>query len=61
MGFLSCLRPAGGDAQTPIFDAGPEAYTVTRNGALLRIPFRDAGAVLSHGYWDHAGRHVKSW
>ena len=47
---------AGGDRQTLIFDAGPEAYTVTRNGALLKVPFGDARAVvLSHGHWDHAG------
>ena len=47
---------SGGDRQTLIFDAGPEAYTVTRNGALLKIPFGDARAiVLSHGHWDHAG------
>lgn len=47
---------AGGDARTLIFDAGPEAYTVTRNGGLLKIPFGDVGAVvLSHGHWDHGG------
>ena len=47
---------AGPERRTLIFDAGPEAYTVTRNGALLQIPFGDAGAVvLSHGHWDHAG------
>jgi 7,8-dihydropterin-6-yl-methyl-4-(beta-D-ribofuranosyl)aminobenzene 5'-phosphate synthase len=46
----------GGDTQTLVFDAGPEAYTVTRNGALLKIPFGEARAVvLSHGHWDHAG------
>src|SRR5450759_4332204 len=44
----------GQDRQTLVFDAGPEAYTVTRNGALLKVPFGDAGAVvLSHGHWDH--------
>ena len=52
---------AGGDRQTLIFDAGPEAYTVTRNGALLKVPFGDAGAVvLSHGHWDHAGGLVEA-
>ena len=46
----------GRDKQTLIFDAGPEAYAVTRNGGLLKTPFGDAGAVvLSHGHWDHAG------
>jgi len=52
---------AGGDARTLIFDAGPEAYTVTRNGALLKVPFGDAGAiVLSHGHWDHAGGLIEA-
>jgi 7,8-dihydropterin-6-yl-methyl-4-(beta-D-ribofuranosyl)aminobenzene 5'-phosphate synthase len=52
---------AGGDTQTLIFDAGPEAYTVTRNGALLKVPFGAAGAVvLSHGHWDHAGGLIEA-
>jgi len=52
---------AGGGKQTLIFDAGPEAYTVTRNGALLQVPFGDAAAVvLSHGHWDHAGGLVEA-
>lgn len=47
---------SGTARRTLIFDAGPEAYTVTRNGALLGIPFGEARAVvLSHGHWDHAG------
>src|SRR6185295_659666 len=51
----------GGDKQTVVFDAGPEAYTVTRNGVLLKVPFGDAGAVvLSHGHWDHAGGLVEA-
>ncbi len=51
----------GDSRQTLVFDAGPEAYTVTRNGALLKIPFGDAGAVvLSHGHWDHAGGLVEA-
>jgi len=51
----------GKDRQTLIFDAGPEAYTVTRNGALLKVPFGAAGAVvLSHGHWDHAGGLVEA-
>ncbi len=51
----------GKDSQTLVFDAGPEAYTVTRNGALLKVPFGDAGAVvLSHGHWDHAGGLVEA-
>ena len=51
----------GKDRQTLVFDAGPEAYTVTRNGALLQVPFGDAGAVvLSHGHWDHAGGLIEA-
>jgi len=46
----------GSDRQVLLFDAGPEAFTVTRNGALLGVPFGEVGAVaLSHGHWDHAG------
>lgn len=52
---------AGRDRQTVIFDAGPEAYAVSRNGALLKAPFGEAGAVvLSHGHWDHAGGLVEA-
>ena len=44
-----------------MFDAGPEAYTVTRNGARLGVPFRDIEAVaLSHGHWDHGGGLVEA-
>ncbi len=51
----------GRDKQTLVFDAGPEAYTITRNGALLQVPFGDAGAVvLSHGHWDHAGGLIEA-
>ena len=49
------------EKRTLIFDAGPEAYTVTRNGGLLKVPFGEAGAVvLSHGHWDHAGGLVEA-
>jgi len=41
---------------TVLFDTGPEAYGIRRNGALLGVDF---GAVrhlvLSHGHWDHCG------
>lgn len=44
-----------------MFDAGPEAYTVTRNGRLLGVPFQDIEEVaLSHGHWDHAGGLVEA-
>lgn len=39
-----------------LFDAGPEAYAIARNGERLQIPFGSVGAIaLSHGHWDHAG------
>jgi 7,8-dihydropterin-6-yl-methyl-4-(beta-D-ribofuranosyl)aminobenzene 5'-phosphate synthase len=44
-----------------MFDAGPEAYTVTRNGALLGVPFaRIEALALSHGHWDHGGGLVEA-
>ncbi|MGZ8230659.1 MAG: MBL fold metallo-hydrolase [Burkholderiales bacterium] len=53
---LVITSTVGTDKQTLVFDAGPEAYGIARNGALLKTPFGDAGAiVLSHGHWDHAG------
>jgi len=46
----------GGDIQILLFDAGPEAYTISRNGDRLRTPFGEVGALfLSHGHWDHGG------
>jgi len=53
---LAVTARIGRDRQVLLFDAGPEAYTFTRNGALLGAPFGAVGAVaLSHGHWDHAG------
>lgn len=44
----------GSDIQILLFDAGPEAYTVARNGERLRTPFGEVSAIfLSHGHWDH--------
>ena len=46
----------GSDIRILLFDAGPEAYTLSRNGDRLRTPFGEVGGiVLSHGHWDHAG------
>jgi 7,8-dihydropterin-6-yl-methyl-4-(beta-D-ribofuranosyl)aminobenzene 5'-phosphate synthase len=46
----------GGASLILLFDAGPEAYAVARNGERLGVPFGEVGAiVLSHGHWDHAG------
>lgn len=50
-----------GRARIVMFDAGPEAYTLARNGARLGVPFADIEAVaLSHGHWDHAGGLVEA-
>lgn len=58
---LVITATSGADKRTLIFDAGPEAYGIARNGALLRTPFGAAGAiVLSHGHWDHAGGMVEA-
>ena len=46
----------GSDIQILLFDTGPEAYTLARNGDRLRTPFSEVGAImLSHGHWDHGG------
>lgn len=46
----------GKDIRILLFDAGPEAYTLARNGDRLRAPFGEVGAIfLSHGHWDHGG------
>jgi 7,8-dihydropterin-6-yl-methyl-4-(beta-D-ribofuranosyl)aminobenzene 5'-phosphate synthase len=46
----------GSDIRILLFDAGPEAYTIARNGDRLRTPFSEVGAIfLSHGHWDHGG------
>lgn len=39
-----------------LFDGGPEAYGIERNGDRLGLDFgRIEDVVLSHGHWDHAG------
>jgi 7,8-dihydropterin-6-yl-methyl-4-(beta-D-ribofuranosyl)aminobenzene 5'-phosphate synthase len=46
----------GSDIQILLFDTGPEAYTLARNGDRLGTPFGEVGAiVLTHGHWDHGG------
>ena len=41
---------------TVLFDSGPEAYGIERNGDRLGIDFGGIEAImLSHGHWDHAG------
>jgi 7,8-dihydropterin-6-yl-methyl-4-(beta-D-ribofuranosyl)aminobenzene 5'-phosphate synthase len=51
----------GESTRCMMFDAGPEAYTVTRNGALLGVPFaRIEALALSHGHWDHGGGLVEA-
>src|SRR5262249_20850385 len=45
-----------GVARTMLFDTGPEAYAVERNGAKLGVNWSAVEAVvLSHGHWDHCG------
>ncbi|MCC7080890.1 MAG: MBL fold metallo-hydrolase [Burkholderiales bacterium] len=46
----------GKDIRILLFDAGPEAYALARNGNRLGTPFGEVGAIfLSHGHWDHGG------
>jgi 7,8-dihydropterin-6-yl-methyl-4-(beta-D-ribofuranosyl)aminobenzene 5'-phosphate synthase len=61
-GLSLVLAARGGDrTRYMMFDAGPEAYTVTRNGSRLGVPFKDIEAVaLSHGHWDHGGGLVEA-
>ena len=56
-GLSLLLAVRAGDAtRYMMFDAGPEAYTLGRNAALLGVPFDRIEAVaLSHGHWDHGG------
>jgi len=56
-GLSLLLAVRAGDAtRFMMFDAGPEAYTIGRNAALLGVPFDRIEAVaLSHGHWDHGG------
>lgn len=52
---------SNGSSHTVLFDGGPEAYAVERNGQRLGVDFSTVGAVvLSHGHWDHAGGLVKA-
>lgn len=65
-GYASCCASHGlslvvtaridGNTRILLFDAGPEAYAISRNGDRLGIPFGEVGAiVLSHGHFDHVG------
>ena len=52
---------AGGATRTVLFDTGPEAYAIERNGALLGADFGSVeSVVLSHGHWDHCGGAAKA-
>lgn len=47
---------SGDERRSILFDSGPEAYAVERNGDRLGIAFEEINAiVLSHGHWDHSG------
>jgi 7,8-dihydropterin-6-yl-methyl-4-(beta-D-ribofuranosyl)aminobenzene 5'-phosphate synthase len=56
---LSCLITAhgsSGDAQTLLFDTGPDEWVFERNVTRLGLDLGAVGAlVLSHGHWDHTG------
>ncbi|MBI4081144.1 MAG: MBL fold metallo-hydrolase [Candidatus Lambdaproteobacteria bacterium] len=53
---LVLTAESAGARHTMLFDAGPEAYAVQRNGDRLGIDFAAIDAMmLSHGHWDHAG------
>ena len=52
---------AAGEAHTVMFDAGPEAYVLGRNGSLLGVDFAAVEDIaLSHGHWDHGGGLVEA-
>lgn len=52
---------AGSESHVLLFDAGPAAYAIARNGERLGIAFGEVGAiVLSHGHWDHAGGLIEA-
>jgi 7,8-dihydropterin-6-yl-methyl-4-(beta-D-ribofuranosyl)aminobenzene 5'-phosphate synthase len=60
---LSLLVTAHRDGarHTMLFDTGPEAYAVERNGARLGADFAAVESlVLSHGHWDHCGGALKA-
>lgn len=51
----------GDSSRSLLFDAGPEAYALERNGARLGFDFGIVEcAVLSHGHFDHAGGMPKA-
>lgn len=51
----------GSAAHTVMFDAGPEAYAVSRNGERLGVRFDSIEDIaLSHGHWDHGGGLVEA-
>jgi 7,8-dihydropterin-6-yl-methyl-4-(beta-D-ribofuranosyl)aminobenzene 5'-phosphate synthase len=51
----------GSETHSVMFDAGPEAYAVSRNGDRLGVPFASIEAIaLSHGHWDHGGGLVEA-
>jgi 7,8-dihydropterin-6-yl-methyl-4-(beta-D-ribofuranosyl)aminobenzene 5'-phosphate synthase len=57
-GFSLLITARAGNSTTSslLFDTGPEAYAIARNGERLGISFGNVGAiVLSHGHWDHGG------
>jgi 7,8-dihydropterin-6-yl-methyl-4-(beta-D-ribofuranosyl)aminobenzene 5'-phosphate synthase len=58
---LVITATAGGRRHTILFDTGPEAYAVERNGDRMKVDFGAVGSVvLSHGHWDHGGGVLKA-
>jgi 7,8-dihydropterin-6-yl-methyl-4-(beta-D-ribofuranosyl)aminobenzene 5'-phosphate synthase len=50
-----------GQARTVLFDAGPDPYSLERNGRHMRLDFgRIEALVLSHGHFDHSEGMVKA-
>lgn len=51
----------GDSSESMLFDAGPEAYALQRNGTRLGFDFGSIDCVvLSHGHFDHAGGMPKA-
>lgn len=53
---LAITTRVGDKSKSMLFDAGPEAYALQRNGIRLGFDFGNIDCVvLSHGHFDHAG------
>ncbi len=61
-GLALVITATAGEARhTLLFDTGPEAYAVERNGDRMRVDFAAIdNVVLSHGHWEHGGGILKA-